>query len=71
MNSRPDLTLYDLVKAVEEQSENEEFEDDELDLSQPVAELGEAVGIAAHQHKSPSRPKEIRGSKVLLSSSSP
>ena len=45
-DSKPDLMLYDLVKAVEEQSENEEFEDDELDFSQPVAELGEAVGMA-------------------------
>jgi hypothetical protein len=38
--------------------EDDHFEYDELDLSQPMAEFSEAVGMAARGHNSPSRLKE-------------
>ena len=45
--SKPHLDPDQAVEAIEKDAEEDDFEDDEFDLSQPVAELAEAVGIAA------------------------
>ena len=54
-----EIVLYLVPQPKQEADEDDDFEDDEFDLSQPVAELGDAVWMAL-RHKSPFRPKEIR-----------
>jgi hypothetical protein len=45
--------LHLVIEPKQEAHEDDDFEDDELDLSQPVAELGQRVEMAALHDKSP------------------
>lgn len=54
-----EIVLHLVEEPKQEADEDDDFEDDEFDLSQPVAELGEAVGMARRTNLL-FRPKEIR-----------
>jgi len=42
-----EVVLHLIPKPEQESDEDDDFQDDKLDLSQPVAELGDAVGLAS------------------------